>query len=242
MIPILLLVSCAEPPLPEPLPTPEIVSVAVDPAVWPLKEALQVCSDADPDLVVAQQEISPTYQDWAAFDLFVRMGEPEELPPFAAPIGLEQIVVIVNKANSVRALRDVELEGIFSGHIIRWSDIGGTDQPIQVWVFPEGDAADSAFTPAVMGGKTITRDALLAPSAAAMLEAVSGDTNAIGFLPRSWLEDPVRALEIDPGTMQKLRLPVLALASDNPTGAVEKLLYCLQQGQGLAEVLRLYER
>jgi ABC-type phosphate transport system substrate-binding protein len=216
--------------------------VAIDPSVNPLRRAFQSCSDAYPDLAVSLQEIGPAIQDWTAFDLFIRLGEPEELPAFAAPLGIEQLMVVVNSGNSVTTLRDKETEAIFSGLITRWSDIDGPLQPIQVWVFPDGEQVNRTFELAVMSGKATTGHALLAPNAAAMLEAISEDPNAIGFLPQAWLVDSVRAVEIDPVLLQKLRLPVLALAAREPSGAAGRLLYCLQQGEGASEVANLYER
>ncbi len=242
LLPIVLLISCSTPMPLQPPPTPEIVTVAVDPAVWPLREALQVCSGAYPDLLVSLQEISPDYPGWESFDLYLRMGEPDELPAFAAPLGVEQVSLVINAENPVKAINEEDLNGIFSGRITRWSDIGGPFRPVQVWVYPEGDAAMQVFKLAVMSGNPITSHALLAPNATAMLEAISGDPNSIGLIPHAWLQESVRELEIDPDTLQALSLPVLAMAESEPAEAAGEMLYCLQQGDGLVEVLRLYEK
>lgn len=238
---ILLLVSCAQPVLPEPRPTPEIVTVALDSSIWPLHRALRICSEAHPDLVVSLQEISPAYQDWTAFDLVFRLGEPEDLPPFAAPLGVEELAVVVNTSNPSRVLSDEELEGIFSGRYSRWSDVGGPFRPIQVWVYPDGETMNQSIDETFIPDRAFTSHALLAPNAAAMLEAISGDPNSIGFLPHAWLDDSVHVIEVDPETRQKLQLPLLALAVSEPAGAAGRLLYCLQQGDGSEEIFRLYE-
>jgi hypothetical protein len=239
---IVALVACTEPVLPEPPPTPEIVTVAVDPALQPLREALQICSDAHPELLVAPQEISPVYQDWSAFDLFIRLGEPPELPAFIAPLGFEQVVIVVNNSNPVEVLNSEELVDIFSGNIEQWSEIGGPSWPVKVWVYPAEDLINPSFEHTVLSGRAITSHALLAPHPAAMLEAISEDPYAIGLLPYAWLAESVHVLAIDPDTQQNLRLPILALAESQPEGQTGRLLYCLQQGEGQAEVLRLYER
>jgi hypothetical protein len=238
---LVVLISCASPVSPEPQPTPDLVTVAIDPAVLHLGEALQLCSDASSTFTVTLQEINPAIQDWGSYDLNIRLGEPEELPGFAALLGVEQVVIVVHTNNPVDALSEEVIKGIFSGRITRWNEISGASQPIQVWTYPEEEQVNRIFDSTIMAGGAITSHALLAPNAAAMLEAISGDPNAIGYLPRAWIQDSVRVVELVPQLMQKLRLPVLALADNELAEAPRQLLYCLQQGEGSEVLSRLYE-
>ena len=238
----LLLVSCAQPVLQELPPPPEIVTLSITPALRPLQAAIQACADILPDLAVSVQETSPGYRVSQEFDLFIHLGEPQDMPPFAAPLADEQVLVVVNPSNPVETLEGEQLRGIFSGAITRWSDVGGPFRPVQVWVPLESDETRLAFEKEVLAGSNLSTHAMLAPDPAAMLEAVSGDPNAIGYLPRAWLQDSVHPVEVDALLSARLQAPVLALAARSPRGASERLLYCLQQGEGTAEVLRLYER
>jgi hypothetical protein len=242
VLPIHLLVSCAQPNLRELPPPPEIVTVALTPALRPVRAAIQACAESYPDLAVSIQEISPQHPGASEFDLFIQLGEPQELAPFAAPLALERVVVIVNASNPPDGLLEDDLKAIFSGDITRWSDIGGPFRPIQVWVYPESDEVRAAFDEVFMENGRLTSQAMLAPDAAAMLEAVSGDIHAIGYLPAAWLEETVREVELDPRLSAQLQIPLLALAPAQPGGATARLLYCLQQGEGQDEMLRLYEK
>jgi hypothetical protein len=242
VLPLVLLVSCAQPIARELPPAPEIVTVAITPALRPVRAAVQTCADIHPDLAVSIQEISPLHPQASEFDLFIQLGEPQELPQFAAPLALERVLVIVNASNPLDRLPEDELKAIFSGDITRWSDIGGAFLSIQVWVYPESDESRAAFDEAFMENARIPSQAMLAPNAAAMLEAVSGDMHAIGYLPGAWLDETVREVELDPQLSTRLQIPLLALAPAQPSGAAGRLLYCLQQGEGQDELLRRYEK
>jgi hypothetical protein len=242
VLPLVLLVSCAQPIARELPPAPEIVRVAISPALRPVRAAVQVCADTHPDMAVSIQEISPLHPQASEFDLFIQLGEPQELPPFAAPLVLERVLVIVNASNPLDSLPENDLKAIFRGDITRWSDIGGSFRPIQVWVYPESDESRAAFDAAFMEDGRLPSQAMLAPDAAAMLEAVSGDIHAIGYLPAAWLDETVREVELDPQLSARLQIPVLALAPAQPSGAAGRLLYCLQQGEGQDEMLRRYEK
>jgi hypothetical protein len=242
VLPIVLLVSCAQPIERELPPATEIVRVAITPALRPVRAAIQACADTDPGMAVSIQEISPLHPQASEFDLFIQLGEPQELPPFAAPLAVERVLVIVNASNPLDSLPEDELKAIFSGDITRWSDIGGSFRPIQVWVYPESDESRAAFDEAFMENARLPSQAMLAPDAAAMLEAVSEDMHAIGYLPGAWLDETVREVELDPQLSARLQIPLLALAPAQPDGAAGRLLYCLQQGEGQDEMLRRYEK
>jgi hypothetical protein len=242
VLPLVLLVSCAQPILRELPPAPEIVTVAITPALRPVRAAVQTCAGTHPDLAISIQEISPLHPQISEFDLFIQLGEPQELPPFAAPLALERVLLIVNASNPLDGLPEEDLKAIFSGEITRWSDIGGPFRPIQVWVYPESDETRAAFDQAFMENARLPNQAMLAPDAAAMLEAVSGDIHAIGYLPGAWLDETVREVELDPQLSARLQIPLLALAPAQPSGAAGRLLYCLQQGEGQDEMLRRYEK
>jgi hypothetical protein len=238
----LLLVSCAQPIARELPPAPEIVTVAITPALRPVRGAVQTCANTYPDLAVSIQEISPLHPQALEYDLFIQLGEPQELAPFVAALAVERVLVIVNASNPVDNLTEDDLKAIFSGDITRWSELGGPFKPIQVWVNPESDEVRTAFEEVFMENGRLPSQAMLAPDAAAMLEAVSGDIHAIGYLPGAWLDETVREVELDPLLSARLQIPLLALAPAQPSAAAGRLLYCLQQGEGQDELLRRYKK
>ena len=76
---------------------------------------------------------------------------------------------------------------------------------------------------------------MLAPDSVAMLEAVAGDPNAIGYLPGSFLAsgdetlvNKVKTIQLDEALETDLLQPILALTQNEPSGLMRELLICVQ--------------
>ena len=73
-----------------------------------------------------------------------------------------------------------------------------------------------------LGGMLFSSNAQVAPGPAQMLEAVSSDPTAIGYLPQSWVNSSVNALEIN------IEVPLLVFADVEPEGTLREFVACLQ--------------
>lgn len=61
------------------------------------------------------------------------------------PIGKEAFVFFVHKDNPVEELSVEEIQGIYSGKITNWKDVGGEDEEIRAFQRPEGSGSQSAL-------------------------------------------------------------------------------------------------
>ena len=226
------LLGCLAPPTSTPPPPLQPVEVALTPALTPVQAALHTCALAQPEIALLLTETTASYLPVQTADLSLRLGPPADSTGFAAPLSEEQIVVITNPANPIATMKAGELRSVFNGENERWDELGGRKQSIQVWVYPEGDEISQVFRQAILAGKSFSSLALLAPDPSAMLEAVNGDSAAIGFLPKAWLQGGVKAIQLDQVLQDSLHQPVLALSEAEPQGAVREFLYCLQSGPG----------
>jgi hypothetical protein len=192
----------------------EIV-VALTPDVSPIRLAVSTCAAQDPG---ASFQIEESYVGQIDADLFIRLGEPDPLPPFVAQIATEELLLIVNPTNQSASLH-------------RWSEIGGDDRDIQVWVPLKADETRGAFQQDVLQGGLVTPNALLAPHPSAMLEVVSVDVDAIGYLPKAWSTGEVATIYLG------IKMPVLVVADEEPQGVARELVACLQGelGQSILE-------
>jgi hypothetical protein len=217
------LIACGAPPDATPVPTPEPVRVAYTPALRPLRDVLTRCIINHPEMALYLVEVSPSRGIQEA-DILLRLGYPPE-GGYVAQIGWESIVVIVNGDHPVTSLSAEELSFLFSGRVSRWED--GT--PVHVWIYPEGDDTRQVFDAVILNGLRVTPEAQLAPDPQAMLEAVSGDPLAIGYLPQRWLPGAsISIVRLNQELADSLRQPVLSLSSREPDGAARPLLFCLQ--------------
>jgi hypothetical protein len=229
---LFLLVACGIPPRATPLPTPSVIRIAYTPFLEPLVKALHSCAAAQTDVMITITEVPTPELDVNKVDLIFRLGGAPG-KAYSAVIRDQSIVFVVNSDNPVLALSTAQIHDLFTGRITTWDELGGKQQPIQVWVYPEAEDIRQVFDSAIFPGESLTTKALLAPDPQAMLDAVADDPAAIGYISETWLVQPreinqVRALDINPKLAELLRQPVLALSSAEPVGSLRQFLVCMQ--------------
>lgn len=111
------------------------------------------------------------------------------------PIGREAFVFFVHSKNPVDELTIEQIQGIYSGNITNWSELGGKDEKIRAFQRPEGSGSQSALMN-VMNGIT-----LMNPPSEDIVSAMGGiiqettsyqnRTNAIGFSFRHFSQNMV---------------------------------------------------
>jgi phosphate transport system substrate-binding protein len=108
-------------------------------------------------------------------------------------VGIDGVVPVVNPANRLERLDEESLREIFTGRLTNWSQRGGDDRPIAI--FLSDDAADDApFRSVVLHGAEFSRLALRVPGSQVPL-AVARDPAAIG-LSSFARQSPARPLQI----------------------------------------------
>lgn len=212
------------------------LTVAFTPSLQPISIALNACVADFPQMALLVEEIpAPSIQNQPS-DLKLWLGDPPDQDWFATPLAWEQVVIIINPSNPLTNISGGNLNDLFTGRIKRWSELGGDEGEIVVWIYPRGDEIRQIFEANIMNGNQFTSQALLAPDPEAMLEAVAKDSDAIGFLPDAWITTQVKSIQVIPDLSNRLRQPVLALTTGEPHGLVRSFLLCLQ-GQTGQEIL-----
>jgi phosphate transport system substrate-binding protein len=132
-----------------------------------------------------------------------------------APIAVQGIAVIVHPSNPVTNLSARQFRAVLQGQIVNWTEVGGSSAPITV-ITQDEQSSDTALVQAVvLGDRLISRNALLAPTGQTVVDLVSNNPDAIGFVTTGYLSDSVRALSIegilpDPASLRDGRYPILA--------------------------------
>jgi DNA-binding transcriptional LysR family regulator len=212
------------------------LTVAFTPSLQPISIALNACVADFPQMALLVEEIpAPSIQNQSS-DLKIWLGDPPDHDWFATPLAWEQIVIIVHPSNPLTSMSGENLSDLFTGRIKRWSELGGDEGEVVVWIYPKGDEIRQIFETNIMNGNQFSSQALLAPDPEAMLEAVAKDPVAIGFLPDAWITPQVKSIQVIPDLSNRLRQPVLALTAGEPHGLVRSYLLCLQ-GQTGQEIL-----
>lgn len=115
--------------------------------------------------------------------------------------GLAGQAIITHPDMNVANVTTDQLVAIFSGEITNWSEIGGPDQPIILYVRDDADSSTQALRSAIMGDTPFSASvAQVLTSQSDMLAAVSGTPDSIGIAtwPTTLAEGAkVQALTID---------------------------------------------
>ena len=102
--------------------------------------------------------------------------------PTEYKVALDGLSVYVSASNAkVDSLSLEELEGIFTGAIKNWKEVGGEDAPITIYSRENSSGTYEFFKEHVLKGKDFASGAQTMPGTAAVLQAVSKDKNGIGY-------------------------------------------------------------
>lgn len=221
-------------------PSPQPVSIAFSPSLEIIEDALHTCANNHPEIALVVDKRPVTSIDYDASDLTLWWGDKPAEVSFAYPLAQDELVVILNQANSNSNLSTNELRALYRGKVLNWDEISTYQHTVLVWNYPQGNELRGILQENLLGKLRFTSLAHLAPNPQAMLEAVARDPGAIGFIPLSWLNKDVNLTQIDQDLQNAMNKPVLALANTKPQGGPLILLDCLQNGVGQTALLKHY--
>ena len=200
----LLLSSCSTD---TPQTQPQVVTVYSTSAATPWLTELYDCA-ADVSAVIRLSD-SPS-----AFDIRLQVGEPEYLSGFAYQVDKEEILIVTHRQSPVQNLTLEQTQTLF---------MGLDDPSVQMWVYDSVEDIFGVFDQFVMKGRSVSSSALIATTPQQMSDVVNAESNAVGILPRHWKAGDVREV-YSIGSV-----PVLAITQNEPQGAVNQLIGCLQK-------------
>jgi phosphate transport system substrate-binding protein len=106
-------------------------------------------------------------------------------------------VPIVNPRNPVRNLTVDQLSQIYQGKITNWKDVGGEDLEIVVISRDSSSGTFEAWGEMVLKGAKVSPRAQLQASNGAIVQAVSKNRYAIGYVGLGYLDESIKALTVN---------------------------------------------
>jgi hypothetical protein len=194
--------------------TPQLVKVYVTSAASSRLTDLYNCSSPSTAILLSDPQTA---------DITLRLGPPDSLSSPAFQVGTDDVAVIVQSQYNIDALTVDQVHSIFLGQVTNWKDVGGSDLPIQVWTYAQGEDIQQIFEQRVMNNQPVTSLARLAVSAQNMSDSVATNAGSIGFMPRSLETANVRDV------YKVASEPLLAITKSQPQGEVNDLIACLQK-------------
>ena len=94
---------------------------------------------------------------------------------------LDALSVYVHKSNPIEKLSFPQLEGIFTGKITNWKEVGGSDAPISLYGRENSSGTYEFFKEHVLKGKDFAAATKTMPGTAAVIQGVAKDEASIGY-------------------------------------------------------------
>ncbi|MBK6837822.1 MAG: PstS family phosphate ABC transporter substrate-binding protein [Bacteroidetes bacterium] len=139
-------------------------------------------------------------------------------------IANDALSVIVNPTNKVGKLTREQLEGIFTGKIKNWKEVGGDDMQIIVYSRETSSGTYEFFKEHVMNRKNYASSVLNMPATGAIIQSVSQTKGAIGYVGLAYMNKEVKdiAVSYDKG---KTYVNASVEAARNKTYPIVRPLY-----------------
>lgn len=126
-------------------------------------------------------------------DLAVKNGRY----PVPHAVAYDCIIPVVHPDNSVQDLSLAQLKAMYKGEIKNWKDVGGEDRPVVVISRDTSSGTYEVWSEKVLRKERVFPGALLQASNGAIVQAVSKNKNAVGYIGLGYLDDSVKAVTID---------------------------------------------
>lgn len=140
-------------------------------------------------------------------------------------IAYDALSVVVNPSNKVTQLTREQLEGIFTGKIKNWKDVGGDDLQIVVYSRESSSGTYEFFKEHVLNKKNYASSVLSMPATGAIVQSVSQTKGAIGYIGLAYMDKQVKALKVSYDKGKTYVAPSMAAAKDKSYPVVRPLYY-----------------
>jgi len=111
-----------------------------------------------------------------------QLAKERDITPVEHVVARDGIAVVVNPQNPVDSLTIEQLGTIFTGAVTNWAQVGGPDKPILVLSRESSSGTYVFFQEKVLNKKDYTTRARLMPATSAIIQSVSDDVWAIGYV------------------------------------------------------------
>lgn len=148
--------------------------------------------------------------------------------PFA--VAYDCIVPVVHPSNSIVNITMAQLKDIYMGKIKNWKELGGPDRPVVVISRDTSSGTYEVWSKKVMAKKRVYPGALLQASNGAIVQTVSKNKNAIGYIGIGYMNKDVKPLMVN-------RIVGSAATTLNGTYPISRPLFMFTPGWPKGEVL-----
>ncbi|MDR0574710.1 MAG: PstS family phosphate ABC transporter substrate-binding protein [Tannerella sp.] len=111
-------------------------------------------------------------------------------------VAYDALAIIVHLSNKVDKLTREQLEGIFTGKIKNWKELGGADEKIIPYSRETSSGTYEFFKESVLKNKNYLAGILSMPATGAIVQSVSQTKGAIGYIGLAYTNNLVKEVDI----------------------------------------------
>jgi phosphate transport system substrate-binding protein len=140
-------------------------------------------------------------------------------------VAYDALAIIVNPQNKVTNLTREQLEGIFTGKIKNWKEVGGDDVPVIPYARETSSGTYDFIKEYVLRNKNYMNGIMSMPATGAIIQSVSQTKGAIGYVGLAYLNAGVKAVHVSYDKGKTYVEPSVANAKNNTYPIVRPLFY-----------------
>lgn len=127
----------------------------------------------------------------------VKLAMGRNIYPVPFAIAYDCIVPVIHPTNNLSNITTEQLKNIYMGSVRNWKEIGGADGPIVVISRDTSSGTYEVWEEKVMNKERVSPRALLQASSGAIVQAVSKNKNAIGYIGIGYINKDVKPLSVN---------------------------------------------
>jgi len=150
-------------------------------------EGIKAMMDKSTDIATSSREIK---------DSETAQAKAKGVSPMAHIVAIDAIVPIVNPKNKVQNLTIDQLSQIYQGKITNWKDVGGENLQIVVVSRDSSSGTFESWAHLVLNNAKVTPRAQLQASSGAIVQTISKNRYAIGYIGIGYINPSVKPLTV----------------------------------------------
>ena len=140
-------------------------------------------------------------------------------------VAYDALAVVVHPSNPVTNLTREQLEGIFTGRITNWKEVGGADMKIVPYSRETSSGTYEFFKESVLRNRNYMNGIMSMPATGAIIQSISQTKGGIGYVGLAYLNDNVKAVHVSYDGGKTFTAPSVANAKDGSYPIVRPLYY-----------------
>ena len=140
-------------------------------------------------------------------------------------VAYDALAIVVHPSNPVTNLTREQLEGIFTGRITNWKEVGGADMKIVPYSRETSSGTYEFFKESVLRNRNYMNGIMSMPATGAIIQSISQTKGGIGYVGLAYLNDNVKAVHVSYDGGKTFTAPSVANAKDGSYPIVRPLYY-----------------